>query len=93
MIINNLNVIGKKNNQTAVFDAEREGKRIMPETRFTEFPAFSVDPRVGISRSAPETEDRFYLSILERLLRPGKQQEFISLYEKWRKTWRYTHLL
>ena len=28
-----------------------EGKRIMPETRFTEFPALSVDPRVGISRS------------------------------------------
>ena len=29
-----------------------EGKRIEPETRFTEFPAFSVDPMVGISRSA-----------------------------------------
>ena len=29
-----------------------EGKRIMTETRFTEFPALSVDPRVGISRSA-----------------------------------------
>ena len=28
-----------------------EGKRRMPETRFTEFSAFSVDPRVGISRS------------------------------------------
>ena len=27
-----------------------EGKRIMPETRFTEFPALSVDARVGISR-------------------------------------------
>ena len=25
-----------------------EGKQIMPETRFTEFPALSVDPRVGI---------------------------------------------
>ena len=24
----------------------------MPETRFTEFPALYVDPRVGISRSA-----------------------------------------
>ena len=93
MIINNFNVIGKKNNQTAVFHADREGKRIMPETRFTEFTAFSVDPRVGISRSASETGDRFYLSILERLLRPGKQQEFISRYEKWRKTWRFTHLL
>ena len=27
-----------------------EGKRIMPETMFTEFPELSVDPRVGISR-------------------------------------------
>ena len=28
-----------------------EGKRIMPGTRFTEFPALSVEPMVGISRS------------------------------------------
>ena len=28
-----------------------EGEQIMPETRFTEFPAFFVDPRVGISLS------------------------------------------
>ena len=34
-----------------------EGKRIMPETRFTEFPALSVDPRVGISQFASETDD------------------------------------
>ena len=33
-----------------------EGKRRMPETRFTELSAFSVDPRVGISRSASETD-------------------------------------
>ena len=33
-----------------------EGKRIMPESRFTEFSALSVDPRVGISRSASETD-------------------------------------
>ena len=33
-----------------------EGKRIMPELRVTEFPAFSVDPKVGISRSASETD-------------------------------------
>ena len=33
-----------------------EGKRIMPETRFTEFPALSVDPRVEISRSTSETD-------------------------------------
>ena len=36
--------------------SQPEGKRIMPETRFTEFPALSVDPRVGISRSASETD-------------------------------------
>ena len=37
--------------------SQPEGKRIMPETRFTEFPALSVDPRVGISRSASGTDD------------------------------------
>ena len=39
--------------------SQSEGKRIMPETRFTEVPAFSVDPRVGISRSASEMFDYF----------------------------------
>ena len=33
-----------------------EYKRIMPETRFNEFSALSVDPRVGISRSVSETD-------------------------------------
>ena len=28
----------------------------MPETRFTSFPASSFDPRVGIFRSASETD-------------------------------------
>ena len=28
--------------------SQPEGKRIMPETRFTDFPALSVDPKVGI---------------------------------------------
>ena len=32
----------------------------MPETRFTEFPALSVDSRVRISRSALETDDRLF---------------------------------
>ena len=32
-----------------------QGKQIMPETRFTELPALSVDLRVGISRSTSET--------------------------------------
>ena len=33
----------------------------MPETRFTEFQALSVDPRVEISRPASETDVRFFL--------------------------------
>ena len=37
--------------------SQPEGKRIIPETMFTEFEALSVDPRVGISRSASETDD------------------------------------
>ena len=39
-----------------------EGKRIMPETRFTEFTVISVEPRVRISRSASETD--VFLSFL-----------------------------
>ena len=35
-----------------------EGERIMP---FIEFPALTVDPRVGISRSVPKTDDRLFL--------------------------------
>ena len=37
-----------------------EGKGIMLETRFTEFPTLSVDPKVGISRSASETNVWLY---------------------------------
>ena len=33
-----------------------EGKQIMPEMRFTEFQALSVDKRVEISHSALETD-------------------------------------
>ena len=36
--------------------SQAEGKRIMPETRFTEFPALSVDPSVGIFPSASKTD-------------------------------------
>ena len=54
------------------------GQRIMPErglprfrhyplTRglefFTTYPALSVDPRVGISRSASETNNRIYFKV------------------------------
>ena len=52
-------IIYVKQNLLSVSDANRviptEGKRIMPGTRFTEFPALSVDPRDEISRSASET--------------------------------------
>ena len=48
-----------KYNLSSVPDASQkskpESKRIMTETRFTEFPALSVYSRVGISRSASET--------------------------------------
>ena len=33
-----------------------EGEWIMSKTRYTEFPALSVDPKVVISRSASETD-------------------------------------
>ena len=36
--------------------SQPEGKLIMPETRFTEFLVLSNDSRVGISRSASETD-------------------------------------
>ena len=35
--------------------SQPDGKRIKPETMFTDFPAKSVHPRAGISRSASET--------------------------------------
>ena len=37
-----------------------EGKRIMPETRFTAFRALSVDSKVRISWSASETDNNLY---------------------------------
>ena len=45
--------------------SQLEDIRIMSETRFTEFPALFVDPRVVISRFASETDDwLFFLHIL-----------------------------
>ena len=32
--------------------SQPEGERIMPKTRFIEFPALFVDPRVGLPRSS-----------------------------------------
>ena len=37
--------------------SQSEGKRMMPETRFTEFPTLSIDQRFGIAPSASETVD------------------------------------
>ena len=68
MINNNFNVIGKKNNQTSVSDADREiptlGSADNVRNSVTSFPALSVYPRVGISLSESETDVRFYLSHL-----------------------------
>ena len=41
---------------TQIEKSQPERKRITLETRFTEYPALSVDQRVGISRSASETD-------------------------------------
>ena len=50
--------------------SQPEGERIMPETRFTEFPALSVDPRVGISWSASETDILlFFLPITLKIIK------------------------
>ena len=49
--------------------SQPEGKGIMPETKFTEFPALSVDPRVEISRSASETDDcLFFLPMTLKIM-------------------------
>ena len=42
--------------------SQLESKRIMPDTRFTESPALSIDPRVVISRSTSETDDLLFFS-------------------------------
>ena len=42
--------------QTEKSQPEDFSERMMPETRFTEFPALSVGSRIGISRSTSETD-------------------------------------
>ena len=44
--------------------SQPSGQRIMPETRLTLLPAFSVYPPGWEFSSAPETNDKFYLSEL-----------------------------
>ena len=51
--------------QTEIFQAE--GKRVVPETRFTGFPPLFTYLRVGISRSASETD--VWLFILPMILK------------------------
>ena len=63
-----------------------EGKRIMPDTRFTEFPALPVDPRVGISRSASETDDGLFF------LPTRGYQKVLSLTWKEPEIWIYSAL-
>ena len=47
--------------------SQPEGKRKMPKTRLTKFPALSIDPRTGISRFASETDvELFLLPIFEK---------------------------
>ena len=49
--------------------SQPNAKQIKPETRFTEFPALSINLRVGISRSASETDDRlFFLHITGKIM-------------------------
>ena len=62
--------------------SQPEGKLIMPETRFTEFPVLFVDPRVGISRSALETNDflLFFLPII-RMIEVLKEYLQFTLYD------------
>ena len=50
-----------KQNLTSISDTnwdipQLEVKQIRPESRLIVFPATSIDPRVGISRSASETD-------------------------------------
>ena len=62
-INNNFNVKGKKNNLSPVSDADREIPTFgSTYNAGTSFPALSIDPRVGSSLSASETDGRFYLS-------------------------------
>ena len=42
-----------------IFKSRPESTRILPETRFTEFTALSVDLRVGIFQAASVTDDIF----------------------------------
>ena len=56
-------------------------QRLMPETRFTEFPAFSVDPRVGTFQSASETDVGLFLPMtLKSIKYHSSFRLFVSFY-------------
>ena len=45
--------------------SQPSGQLIMLETRYSSFPALSVDPRIWISLSASETDDIFSLFLTQ----------------------------
>ena len=63
--------------------SQPEGRRVMPKTRFTSFPALSVDPRVEISWSASVTDEIIFLTYYWKTRRIWK-----NIYNKvvWRPT-------
>ena len=67
------NAIGKQNNQTSISDADREiptlGSTDNAGNSVNSFPALSVYPRVGFSLSEAETDDRFYFSVSDILMK------------------------
>ena len=59
--------------------SQPEGKRIIPETRFTGLTTLSVDPRIEISQSASETDVWLYfLPITSVGNRTEKSQSIIG---------------
>ena len=60
-------ITGKENNQSSVSNADREiptlGSTDNAGNSDSLFSGITVYPRVGLSRSASETDDRFYLSL------------------------------
>ena len=57
--------------------SQSEGKRIMPETRFTEFLALSVDSKVGVTLSALETDvGLFFFPVTLKM--PNYHSSFLS---------------
>ena len=43
-----------------------DSKQIIPETSVIEFLSLSVEPRIGIFRSASDLDDLFFLPIIEK---------------------------